>query len=47
MEATQEYIDQRADDIQRLKVLNDISSDLISKLLKNQHRKEVKHDRRS
>ena len=47
MEATKEYLEQRNDDIERLKVLNEISSDLITKLLKNQHIREAKHDRRS
>ena len=42
MEATKEYLEQRNDDIERLRVLNDITSDIISKLLKNQHRKENK-----
>ena len=42
MEATKEYLEQRNDDIERLKVLNEISSDLITKLLKNQSRKENK-----
>lgn len=47
MEATKEYLEQRNDDIERLRVLNDITSDIISKLLKNQKKKEVKYDRRS